>query len=194
MRRAVLALALLGLAACRTEEAALPDPVPMTEEAVGYYCQMDLFEHPGPKAQVHLDGVPRPIFFSQVRDAVAYQRMPEQSSLISAVYVNDMGAPGATWDQPGAENWILADAAFYVGGSDTAGGMGAPELVPFADEADATAFASANGGRVLRLDDIEDGDVLSPVALESELSSAAGDGDAADYRERLEALAAENEG
>jgi copper chaperone NosL len=194
MRRMVLALALLGLAACRTEEAAPPDPVSLTEEVVGYYCQMDLFEHPGPKAQVHLDGVPRPIFFSQVRDAVAYQRMPEQSSLIAVAYVNDMGAPGATWEEPGAENWIPADAAFYVIGSDAVGGMGAPELVPFADEAGAVAFAAANGGRVMRLDDIQNGDVLSPVALEGEPSSAPGDGDAADYRGRLEALATEVEG
>ncbi|WP_409998019.1 nitrous oxide reductase accessory protein NosL, partial [Escherichia coli] len=25
----------------------------MTEEALGHYCQMNLTEHPGPKAQVH---------------------------------------------------------------------------------------------------------------------------------------------
>ena len=41
MKRALLVLMLL--AACREETAALPDPVPLTEEAVGHYCQMDLF-------------------------------------------------------------------------------------------------------------------------------------------------------
>jgi nitrous oxide reductase accessory protein NosL len=30
----------------------------MTEEAVGHFCQMELLEHPGPKAQAHLDGLP----------------------------------------------------------------------------------------------------------------------------------------
>ena len=193
MKLLVLSLALLGLAACRSEEVALPGAVPMTEEVVGHYCQMNLFEHPGPKAQVHLDGVPYPLFFSQVRDAVAYQRMPEQSALIDVIYVNDMGAPGATWEQPGAENWVLADAAYYVVGSDSVGGMGAPELVPFAEEAAASDFAATRGGRVLRLSNIQDGDVLSPVALDGE-SSAPGSGDGADYHERLHALGAGGEG
>lgn len=189
--RCVLALALLTLAACRAEEIALPAAVPLTEEAVGHYCQMNLFEHPGPKAQVHLDGMPYPIFFSQVRDAVAYQRMPEQSAIIAVTYVNDMGAPGATWDRPGAENWIPAEAAFYVAGSTAAGGMGAPELVPFAEETDALGFAGTQGGRVLRLAEIADADVLSPVALGGEAPST---GEDVDYRERLRALAAPREG
>lgn len=192
MRRAAITLALLALAACRDEETALPGPITLTEEAVGHYCQMDLFEHPGPKAQVHLDGMPYPLFFSQVRDAVAYQRMPEQSHMIAVVYVNDMGAPAATWEQPGADNWIAADEAFYVAGSTVAGGMGAPELVPFAEEAEATAFAEANGGRVLRLDGIGDAEVLAPVALGGEPESLGRD--EADYRERLGALVAESEG
>ena len=191
MRRPLLVLALLALAACRTETAALPDPVALTEESVGHYCQMNLFEHPGPKAQVHLDGMPYPIFFSQVRDAVAYQRMPEQSAIIAATYVNDMGASGATWEEPGAENWIAADAAFYVVGSDTTGGMGAPELVPFAEEGDARAFAAEEGGQVLRLADIQDAEVLSPVDVGDGPAAA---GDDADYRERLQALGAAREG
>ena len=191
MRQFALTFVLLILGACRAEEAARPAPVPMTEEVVGHYCQMDLFEHPGPKAQVHLDGMPHPLFFSQVRDAVAYQRMPEQSAVIAAVYVNDMGAPGATWEQPGAENWVPADLAFYVVGSDTVGGMGAPELVPFAEETDAAAFAVANGGRVLRLDDIADTEVLSPVEIGGgHHAHEAESGEEADYRTRLDALGA----
>jgi copper chaperone NosL len=186
MRPQVLLLALLALAACRTEEAARPAPVTMTEDAVGYYCHMNLFEHPGPKAQVHLDGVPAPICFSQVRDAVAYQRMPEQSAIITAVYVNDMGASGATWEQPGPDNWVPADDAYYVVGSDTVGAMGAPELVTFADEAIAEAFAAAAGGQVRQLDDIGDAEVLSPVALDGEEPATEGE---ADYRARLHALA-----
>ncbi|MDZ4093708.1 MAG: nitrous oxide reductase accessory protein NosL, partial [Paracoccaceae bacterium] len=84
--RAIVLGLLLPLAACR-EDAPLPGPVAMTAEAVGHYCQMGILEHPGPKAQVHLDGLPAPLFFSQVRDAVAYQRMPEQSGRIIAIYV-----------------------------------------------------------------------------------------------------------
>ncbi len=182
MKRALLVLMLL--AACREETAALPDPVPLTEEAVGHYCQMDLFEHPGPKAQVHLDGLPgMPLFFSQVRDAVAYQRMPEQSHTILGIYVNDMGA-APSWEDTGPTNWIPADTAYFVVGSKRAGGMGAPELVPFADPAKANAFAAENGGAVMRLTDIPDEDVLTPVALEGDIGAT----DDADYEERLRAL------
>ncbi|HEX9858469.1 MAG TPA: nitrous oxide reductase accessory protein NosL [Paracoccaceae bacterium] len=191
MRRALLALALLGLAACREETVALPDPVTMTAEAVGHYCQMDLLEHPGPKAQVHLDGQPAPLFFSQVRDAVAYQRMPEQSHAIRAIYVNDMGA-AESWEKTGADNWISAATAQYVVGSSRTGGMGAPELVPFSDAAKAQQFAAVHGGRVLTLEAISDADVLTPLAGASdhgaEHDADHGAGDAGDYAERLRRL------
>lgn len=156
-------LAGLGLAACRDEVAAVPGPVPLAAEAVGHYCQMNLLEHPGPKAQVHLDGLPGlPLFFSQVRDAVAYQRMPEQSAAITAIWVSDMGrAP--SWEEPGADNWVRADLAVYVVGATVPGGMGAPELVPFAERAAAEDFAARHGGEVLALDEIADEAVLAPV-------------------------------
>lgn len=189
MRAMLAALALLALAACREETAALPDPVAMTEEAVGHYCQMDLFEHPGPKGQVHLTGLPDPLFFSQVRDAIAYQRMPEQSHMIAVIYVSDVGAPGASWDDPGAENWIAADSAHYVVGSTVAGGMGAPELVPFSEPDAARAFAAEHGGQVLRLADIPDDAVLTPVELEGDI----GAGDDADFLDRLRVLTDEQE-
>jgi copper chaperone NosL len=164
MRRTALVIAgLFALAACREEiQAERPAPVAMTEEALGYYCQMNLTEHPGPKAQVHLDGLPEPLFFSQVRDAIAYQRMPEQSHRITAVYVSDMGA-AESWAQPGAENWIADDAAYYVVGSAIVGGMGAPELVPFNDHSAAEAFAGQHGGTILALAEIDDAEVLAPV-------------------------------
>ena len=52
MNRALLVVLLL--AACREETAAIPDPVPLTEEAVGHYCQMELLEHPGGGHEVAL--------------------------------------------------------------------------------------------------------------------------------------------
>ncbi|MDP4032140.1 MAG: nitrous oxide reductase accessory protein NosL [Pseudorhodobacter sp.] len=183
MKAALLALMLLALSACRDETASLPDPVAMTADAVGHYCQMNLLEHPGPKAQVHLDGLDAPLFFSQVRDAIAYQRMPEQSHMIKAIYVNDMGA-AVSWDAPGADNWIQADSALYVVGSASVGGMGAPELVPFSTAAAAAAFAGEHGGQVLTLTEIDDADVLAPVALEAD----SGSGDDADYLSRLKKL------
>jgi copper chaperone NosL len=167
--RAVLLLAVaLILGACREDEAsALPPAVAMTEEALGHYCQMNLVEHPGPKAQVHLSGMQAPIFFSQVRDAVAYMRMPEQSHAIAAVYVSDMSrAP--SWEDPGKENWIAVDAVHFVVGAETPGGMGAPELVPFSQRADAEAFAARQGGAVVSLGEISDDEVLAPVEFQTD--------------------------
>ena len=161
MKRLAL-LALLALAACREETAEIPPPVEMTQTAVGYYCQMDLLEHPGPKAQIHLKDVSAPIFFAQVRDALAFQRMPEQNSVIAAIYVSDMDR-AASWAEPGASNWILASDAWFVMGSKQAGGMGADEMVPFGSEAGATAFVAKHGGKVLRMGDIPDAAVLAPA-------------------------------
>ncbi|SPH18176.1 hypothetical protein DEA8626_01708 [Defluviimonas aquaemixtae] len=181
MRR-VLVLSLALLAACQEDGAGPPNPVAMTADAVGHYCQMNILEHPGPKAQVHLDGLPgAPLFFSQVRDAVAYARMPEQSHDIAAIYVNDMGA-APNWEAPGAANWIAANEAFYVVGSERQGGMGAPELVPFGAADTAVTFAETHGGRVMRLDTIPDVEVLTPVSLEEGVGED-------DYEDRLRALA-----
>ncbi len=191
IRPLLLALPLAALAllpGCREDTAALPAPVEMTEEAVGYYCQMNLFEHAGPKAQVHLEGNPFPLFFSQVRDAIAYQRMPEQSGFIAVIYVSDMGAEGATWADPGTLNWIEAGQAHYVVGADILGGMGAPETVPFAERAHAESFAAEHGGQVLALADIGTDAVLAPAEFEGD------DGADDDLEERLRALYGRSEG
>ena len=186
MKRA-FALILL-LAACREEVVQTTDPVALTPEAVGHYCQMDLLEHPGPKAQVHLDGLPgAPLFFSQVRDAIAYARLPEQSHPILAIHVNDMGATGASWDDPGATNWIAAADAHFVVGSNREGGMGAPELVPFADLDKAAAFAAQHGGAVMALEMIPDDAVIAPVALQDGAEDA-------DFDNRLRALSRQTGG
>ena len=181
MKRLAL-LALLALAACREETAEIPPPVEMTQTAVGYYCQMDLLEHPGPKAQIHLKDVSAPIFFAQVRDALAFQRMPEQNDVITAIYVSDMDR-AASWAEPGPNNWVAADAAWFVMGSAQAGGMGADEMVPFASEVGAQVFAGKHGGKVLRMDDIPDTAVLAPATG----PVAAPDDADADYLERLKA-------
>ncbi len=189
IRPALIACALVALAACREDSAALPAPVAMTGESTGYYCQMDLLEHPGPKAQAHLDGVHHPLFFSQVRDVVAFQRMPEQAYVVTVAYVSDMGAPGATWEDPGAVNWIDATEAHYVVGSAVAGGMGAPELVPFGREEDAQAFAARHGGQVMRLDQLPDSAVLAPVETGDSDNEAEED----DFQRRLQELQAQQE-
>lgn len=149
-------LVALVLTACKEDVADLPAPVAITAESAGYYCQMSLLEHDGPKGQIHLDGMPAPLFFSQVRDAVAYLHMPEQSHAVRVTYVQDM--TGATWAEPGP--WITAQEAVYVIGSDAVGGMGAPELVPFGNRQAAARFAAEHGGQVLPFDAIRAEHVL----------------------------------
>ena len=166
----ILILAAIGLAACKEDRADLkvPDAMVLTEESAGYYCQMAVLDHTGPKGQMHLAGYIAPIWFSQVRDGIAYIKSPEQSAEILVFYVNDMGA-AASWDIPGSENWIDANDAFFVVGSDAIGSMGAPEIVPFGARADADVFAATRGGSVMLLADIPADLVLSPIDLHSAL-------------------------
>ncbi|GAA6206771.1 nitrous oxide reductase accessory protein NosL [Cognatishimia sp. WU-CL00825] len=179
---AVLCLAALSLTACKEEHAALPQAVEMTEEALGFYCQMDLLTHDGPKGQIHLDGMPGPIFFSQVRDAIAYLHMPEQSHAIQVAYVQDM-AGAANWATP--ESWMPLTEAYYVIGSDKLGGMNAPEFVPFSNIAAAENFVLLHGGTVKRYSEITTNEVLAPTAPSLPASSAT---DSSDIASRLRAL------
>ena len=175
-----LILALLMLAACR-EDAPVPLPTAITADATGYFCEMDILGHPGPKAQIHLATYPEaPLFFSQVKDAVAYLRMPEQDDTVTATYVSDMGA-APSWENPGATNWIAADKAVYVVGSDARGGMDAPEFVPFGDPVKARDFAAQHGGQVMTLAQIPDSALTA--------STPASDSDA-DYAARMRSLSA----
>jgi copper chaperone NosL len=185
MKRALL-FALL-LTACQEDVVQNTDPVALTAKTIGHFCQMNLLEHEGPKGQAHLEGLPRmPLFFSQVSDLVVYLRLPEQSHTVLAVYVSDMGATGATWSEPGATNWIDATKAHYVVGADVEGGMGAPEVVPFATEKAALAFVATHGGNVMALDAIPDSAVTAPTS-----DVATGDDD---YARRLRALSNTPEG
>ena len=180
----IVAAAALALAGCKDDQAGVPEAVAMTPEALGHYCQMALSEHDGPKAQIHLKGALAPLFFSQVRDAIAYQHMPEQDGQILVIYVSDM-ARAKSWSEPGPENWIAAQDAFFVLDSDAIGGMGAAELVPFGSRAAAEAFAKERGGRVATLDEIRDEDVLTPDDAGADAPQEN------DYLERLNALKSE---
>lgn len=157
-------LAVFALAACKEDLAQLPDPMPLNEDTVAHYCMMNIAEHPGPKAQVFLDGLPDPIFFAQVRDALSYLASAEQDGYVAAFYVSDMSR--ANWDAPGAGNWILAETAVYVVGSSRMGGMGVPELVPFSDQGAAQSFADTHGGTVHQKTDVPDHAYLAPVEFQ----------------------------
>ncbi len=121
-------------------------PVMLTREHRGHYCRMIVLDHKGPKGQIHLKNR-GPVFFSSVRDTIAFTMLPEESRQIAAIFVNDMTA--TDWNRPGPETWIPARRAYFVIGSSKRGGMGAPEAVPFKGEAAALAFVSRFGGRVV---------------------------------------------
>lgn len=164
---ALPAVLLAGLALGCSPEAEMtsPAPVALTAEDTGHFCRMTVVDHPGPKAQLHYAGGDAPFWFTQVRDALAFDRMPEEAVRVTTVYVSDMGA-APSWERPGADNWIDMRSAHFVVGSERRGGMGAPELVPFADPKKAAAFAADHGGTVIAYAEITDDMVLGPVDVD----------------------------
>ena len=148
-----LLFAAAGLTAC--EEAAVsPEPVAMTRESVGYYCNMIIADHPGPKAQIFEDGLESPLWFSSVRDALFYKTLPGEGTRIIEVYVQDSAAI-SDWNAPPADGpWIRLTDAVYVIGSVRRGGMGALEAVSFRSREAAENFAREFGGRVVTYSEI----------------------------------------
>jgi copper chaperone NosL len=136
-------------AACRE---APGTPARPAEVTAGTACSLDgmlLADYPGPKAQIHYaSGTPD--FFCDTVEMFSIYLQPEQQKRVAAIYVQDIGA--TDWDTP-AGHWIDARTATYVHGSRKRGSMG-PTIASFAREADARSFATANGGRLLRFDEV----------------------------------------
>jgi copper chaperone NosL len=177
MTRIALAAAVLALVVqgCGREGAprAVPAAVEVTAEATGRYCGMLLVDHEGPKGQVHLPGTQQTVWFSSVRDTLAFMRLPEEPRDIAAIYVNDMGR-SRQWAQPDRGAWVDPRNAWFVIESDMRGGMGAPEAVPFSELAAAQAFQAAHQGRVVRLTEIPDAYVLGPTDMGGSASRSVG--------------------
>ena len=146
-----IAAALIATGCSKEETASAPPPNDISADATGYYCGMLLAEHGGPKGQIILADGHKPIWFTSVRDTFVFLALPEEPKDIAAVYVSDMGkAPD--WDHPGAANWVAAEKAVYVTGSDRQGGMGGAEAVPFGDETAARAYIAEHGGQIVKFD------------------------------------------
>jgi copper chaperone NosL len=155
----------VALSACSEEKPAeLPPPVALTYEAIGYYCNMTVTDHPGPKGQIRLKSQDIPVWFSSVRDTIAFTRLPEEAKDILVVYVTDM-SKAESWENPESGGWIEAGSALFVTGSSRKGGMGAPEPVPFSSKEAATEFANQYGGEIVSLSDIPDSSILGPVEV-----------------------------
>lgn len=157
MRSLAMALALVApflLAGCGEKHAAqLPPPLRMTADAVGHYCGMNVLEHPGPKGQIFAASLMEPVWFSSVRDTLAFTMLPDEPKDIEAIYVSDMGK-ATSWDKPGADNWVEAHKAQFVIESRLKGGMGGQEAVPFSDRSAAEKFVAENGGRIVAFADV----------------------------------------
>ena len=167
--RFLLCIMVFFLAGCQ-EEVKIPDPVPLTRDAEGFYCNMIVIDHPGPKAQVYEKDRAQAIWFTSVRDALAYMILPGEAQHVQVIYVHDMGQ-ATSWDKPPIHGiWIKAKEAFYVVESRKRGGMGAKETIPFRDEAMARAFSREYGGRVVAYADISPDYILGDAGEYDDLS------------------------
>lgn len=145
---------LLTLSACLEQNSAeLPQPRELTRDAIGHYCGIIVVDHPGPKAQVFVAGRDEPVWFSSVRDAFAFTKLPGETKNIRAIYVNDMGR-AKNWNAPEAGTWIDAGKAHFVLNSDRRGGMGAKETVPFSNSEAAAAFVDKHGGNTVAFSEV----------------------------------------
>ena len=153
-RRFLMAGAAAGLlAACGRQDANGDATLVAVEIDDSTSCVLDgmlLADYPGPKAQIHYDGLTQPDWFCDTVEMFSLYLNPEQARRVSALFVQDMGK--ADWDQPRG-HWIDARTAIYVHGSQRRGSMG-PTIASFATEQDARAFAGQYGGTVLRFAEI----------------------------------------
>jgi len=173
--RFLLAAVVLTFAAgCdgREEVATAPAPEEYGGEAIGYFCHMLLAEHGGPKGQVHLASRSEPLWFSSVRDTVAFTLLDGEPKDVTAIYVNDMGR-ATDWAAPQPGTWVALGDAWLVIESRRLGGMGLPEVVPFGDRATADSFAGDHGGRVVRLAEVPPDYVLGMPQMPAEAATHA---------------------
>ena len=163
---ALLAAAVVASSCGGDEGTTKPEARALTRDAIGHYCNMIVAEHRGPKGQIFLKSREQPIWFSSVRDTIAFTMLPEEPKDIAAIYVNDIAR--ASWDAPEPDSWIDARDAWYVIESSRVGGMGAPEAVPFFDQASAEAFAASFGGHVVTFADMPEPFILGGAELTGE--------------------------
>jgi copper chaperone NosL len=147
---AVVVSCLLLLACSKSQDVTKPAPQVLTRDIVGYFCGMIVEDHSGPKSQILLAGKAQALWFTSVRDGIAFTLLPEESARRSAFYVTAMDK--GSWDHPEqhAGAWIDASAAWYVIDSSQSGGMGMPEVIPFSAEKAAQEFIQQHGGELVR--------------------------------------------
>jgi len=155
----LLLLSLLSLGGCLPEDdTVLPAPQELTQDAVGYYCQMTVADHPGPKAQIFLRNSDKPVWFPSVRDAFAFLMLPGEAKTVKAIFVskvqiNDRGEV-LNWEKSAPAHWINGKEAIYVIESRKKGGMNLNEVVPFSDKTSALKFINKYAGRIVTFSEV----------------------------------------
>ncbi|SFG70706.1 nitrous oxide reductase accessory protein NosL [Pseudomonas sp. NFACC45] len=115
-----------------------------------HVCGMVITDFPGPKgAAVAAGGVKK---FCSPAEMLGWWLQPENHRADVQLYVHDMGR--SHWNTPDDEHLIDARSAYFVLGSGLKGAMGVV-LASFSDAQAAEKLARDTGGRVLRLEDID---------------------------------------
>lgn len=128
------------------------EPRAVTIEDIGYYCNMVVQNHSGPKAQIILTDNKQAIWFTSVRDSLAFTMIPGEPKNIGAFFVTAMD--DMKWDHPEQDmgNWGPAQSMFYVINSTRRGGMGQNEAIPFRSRQNAISFTARYGGNIVKYD------------------------------------------
>lgn len=160
---------LLALAGCssQSDPENKPDPQAITTESIGHFCSMDLIEHDGPKGQIFVKGRTDPLWFSTIRQTLAYTILPDSPKGLDAIYVTDM-ATVKNMRQPEVESWMNARDAYYVTESKFSGGMGGEDPLPFSERKKAEEFVASHGGQILKFNEMSEDyilhyDMLAPI-------------------------------
>ena len=108
----LLSLPLLVSCGDDSDNKAKPQAIDLNADEVGYYMQMIVADHAGPKAQLWLDDQTKPIWFVDVRDAINFKRSPEEADNIAIIYAHDM-ANNSDY-QNVKDIWVDLDKAVFV--------------------------------------------------------------------------------
>jgi copper chaperone NosL len=138
---------------CDKPEETISSRPPMAIEASDecHICGMIIVNFPGPKGEVYTRGSETPLKFCSTRDLFSYLLQPENKTMVTQIYVHDMGATG--WEHPASNAFIDARSAWYVADQPFKGAMG-PTLSSFKTRQQAEAFIEEHGGRLYRFEEI----------------------------------------
>lgn len=142
----------LALAACDKAGSTPPNEATLafhpSDEC--HVCGMVISDFPGPKgAAVAAGGVKK---FCSPAEMLGWWLQPENHRDDVKLYVHDMGR--GQWEKPDDAHLIDARTAYFVIGTGLKGAMGVV-LASFSDAQAAQKLATDTGGRVLRLEDID---------------------------------------